>query len=101
MDEAEAAEVVPSDTARTPVISGNFSRISSGTQTASVIVSPPMKKAQEDRPFVHAWEIPDQGSYNVAFAAPPFGMKVCSMKRVGLWRPISPLKMWARPVSVY
>jgi hypothetical protein len=36
----------------------------------------------------------------VALAAPPFGMKVCSIKRQLSYLPISPLKMWARPVSV-
>jgi len=41
-----------------------------------------MKKAHEDRPFVQAWAVPPHGSYDVALAAPPFGMKVCSMKRV-------------------
>lgn len=56
-------------------------RISSGMHTASVTVSPPMMNAQLDKPFVHGWAVLLHGSYVVAFAAPPRGMKVCSMNR--------------------
>lgn len=41
-----------------------------------------MKKAHELRPLVQACAIPLHGSYEVAFAAPPFGMKDCSTYRV-------------------
>jgi hypothetical protein len=64
-----------------PKSPGIFARISSGTHSASVTVSPPMKKAQDDWPLLHACAVPEYGSHVVAFAAPPFGMKVCSMKR--------------------